>query len=108
MASAIRLARVLAALQGCAGEGREDDLILLLLEASQVASGHARADRFLYDHPDLAAISNDAEAVRRACAAKAGWPGGRHAALAVAHAFSTIWRKPSEIRGARLIGATGL
>ncbi len=83
----IRLARVLAALQSCAVEGRNDDLIQLLLEAAQVASGHARADRFLYDHPDLVAISNDAEAVRRLFATKSGWPGGRHAALAVAHAF---------------------
>jgi hypothetical protein len=83
----IRLARILAALQSCAVEGRNDDLIQLLLEAAQVASGHARADRFLYDHPDLVAISHDAEAVRRLFATKAGWPGGRHAALAVAHAF---------------------
>lgn len=83
----IRLARILASLQSCAVEGRNDDLIRLLIEAAQVASGHARADRFLYDHPDLVAISNDAEAVRRLFATKAGWPGGRHAALAVAHAF---------------------
>ena len=83
----IRLTRILAALQSCAAEGRNDDLIRLLLEAAQVASGHARADRFLYDHPDLVAISNDVEAVRRLFATKAGWPGGRHAALAVAHAF---------------------
>ena len=83
----IRLARILAALQSCAVEGRDDDLIQLLLEAAQVASGHARADRFLYDHPDLVAISDDPEAVRRMFATKAGWPGGRHAALAVAHAF---------------------
>ncbi len=83
----IRLVRILAALQGCAVEGRNDDLIRLLLEAAQVASGHARADRFLYDHPDLVAISNDAEAVRRLFATKSGWPGGRHAALAVSYAL---------------------
>ncbi len=84
----IRLARIVAALQATARAGRTDDLFRLSLEASLVASGHERADRFLYEHPDLVAISGDQEAQRRLFATKAGWPGGRHSALALAYAFA--------------------
>ena len=84
----IRLARITAALQAAAGAGRTDDLFKLSLEASLVASGHERADRFLYEHPDLVAISGDQEAQRRLFATRSGWPGGRHSALAVAYAFA--------------------
>lgn len=84
----VRLARISAALQLCAKSGRRDDLFRLLLEASIVAAGHERSDRFMYEFPDLAAISGDAEAMRRLFSTKAGWPGGRHAALALAHLFT--------------------
>lgn len=84
----IRLARIVAALQASARAGRTDDLFRLSLEASLVASGHERADRFLYEHPDLVAISGDQEAQRRLFSTKDGWPGGRHSALAVAYAFA--------------------
>lgn len=84
----IRLARLVSALQACAATGRRDDLFRLLLEASLVAAGHERSDRFLYEYPDLAAVMGDAEALRRLFATKAGWPGGRHSALSLAHMFS--------------------
>lgn len=84
----IRLARITAAI-ALAGElGRRDDLLKLLLEASLVAAGHERSDRFLYEHPDLAAIANDAEALRRLAVTNVGWPGGKHSALALANAFA--------------------
>ena len=84
----IRLARITAALNLCASLGRRDDLILLLLEASLVAAGHERSDRFLYEHPDLAAVAGDAEVLRRLAATRVGWPGGKHAALALASVFA--------------------
>lgn len=84
----IRLARIVAALQAAARAGRTDDLFRLSLEASLVAAGHERADRFLYEHPDLVAISGDQEAQRRLFSTRTGWPGGRHSALAVAYAFA--------------------
>ena len=84
----IRLARITAALNLCASLGRRDDLIRLLLEASLVAAGHERSDRFLYEHPDLAAVAGDAEALRRLAATRVGWPGGKHAALALASVFA--------------------
>ncbi len=84
----IRLARITAALTLAGNRQRHDDLLRLLLEASLVAAGHERSDRFLYEHPDLAAVAGDAEALRRLASTTIGWPGGKHASLALAHAFS--------------------
>ena len=84
----IRLSRITAAI-ALAGElKRRDDLLRLLLEASLVAAGHERSDRFLYEHPDLTAVSDDPEALRRLFVTNVGWPGGKHAALALANAFA--------------------
>lgn len=84
----IRLSRITAAI-ALAGElNRRDDLLGLLLEASLVAAGHERSDRFLYEHPDLTAVADDPEALRRLSATNVGWPGGKHAALALANAFA--------------------
>jgi hypothetical protein len=84
----IRMSRLGAALTACAAEHRVDDLTSLLLEAARVAGGHERSDRYLYKHPDLVAVSGDPEALRRLFDGKIGWPGGRHAALAVANALA--------------------
>lgn len=84
----IRLARIIAAISLCAELGRRDDLFRLLLEASLVAAGHERSDRFLYEYPDLAAVAGDAEAQRRLAVTQVGWPGGKHAALGIASSFS--------------------
>ena len=84
----IRLSRITAALDLCAKAGQRDDLLRLLLEASMVAAGHERSDRFLYEHPDLVAVAGDAEALRRLFRTHAGWPGGKHAALALASVFT--------------------
>ena len=84
----IRLSRIIAALEMCGRTHRHDDLMRVLLEASIVAAGHERSDRFLYEYPDLAAVSGDSEALRRLFDTNAGWPGGRHSALALAYAFS--------------------
>ncbi|HCE6431202.1 TPA: hypothetical protein NHO58_006323 [Pseudomonas aeruginosa] len=84
----IRLSRITAAI-ALAGElSRRDDLLRLLMEASLVAAGHERSDRFLYEHPDLAAVACDPEALRRLSATSVGWPGGKHSALALANAFA--------------------
>lgn len=99
----IRLARIVAALEICARTHRHDDLLRVLLEAAIIAAGRERSDRFLYEHPDLAAASGDSEALRRLFATKAGWPGGRHAALALAHAMSGDMDE-AQINGRRAIG----
>lgn len=85
---AIRMARIAAALHVCAKRNRWDDLSRLLFEASRVAVGHERSDRFLLSHPELVANSGDVEALRRLSESRSGWPGARHAALALAYAFT--------------------
>lgn len=84
----IRLSRITPAIALAGALSRRDDLLRLLLEASLVAAGHERSDRFLYEHPDLAAVAGDPEALRRLSATNVGWPGGKHAALALANAFA--------------------
>ncbi|MCO5100715.1 MAG: hypothetical protein M9885_07425 [Burkholderiaceae bacterium] len=84
----IRLSRITAAIALVGELNRRDDLLRLLLEASLVAAGHERSDRFLYEHPDLTAVAGDPEALRRLSVTKVGWPGGKHAALALANAFA--------------------
>ncbi|MBG6075351.1 hypothetical protein [Polaromonas sp. CG_9.11] len=84
----IRLSRITAAIALTGQLNRRDDLLRLLLEASLVAAGHERSDRFLYEHPDLTAVVGDPEALRRLSATNVGWPGGKHAALALANAFA--------------------
>jgi len=92
---AIRLSRLVAALVACSADRRADDLTELLLEAARVAGGHERSDAFLLEHPDLVGVSGDAEAVRRLFEVKSGWPGSRHASLAVLYALSN---EPGEAR----------
>jgi hypothetical protein len=84
----IRIARITAALHACAHATRSDDILRLALEASLVAAGHERADRFLYEHPDLTAIASDPEALRRLFTTRTGNPQGRHSALAIAYALA--------------------
>jgi hypothetical protein len=84
----IRLSRITAAIALVGKLSRRDDLLRLLLEASLVAAGHERSDRFLYEHPDLTAVAGDPEALRRLSATTVGWPGGKHAALALANVFA--------------------
>lgn len=84
----IRLSRITAAIALVGELNRRDDLLRLLLEASLVAAGHERSDRFLYEHPDLTAVAGDPEALRRLSATTVGWPGGKHAALALANVFA--------------------
>lgn len=88
---AIRLSRLVAALTACAQEQRADDLTRLLLEASRVAGAHERSDHFLQEHPDLVAISEDAEALRRLLETRTSWPGKRHAALALVRSELNAW-----------------
>lgn len=84
----IRLSRITAAIALAGKMNLRDDLLRLLLEASLVAAGHERSDRFLYEHPDLTAVAGDAEDLRRLSTTNVGWPGGKHAALALANAIA--------------------
>ncbi len=81
----IRLSRIVAAIALAAKLQLRDDLMGLLMEASLVAAGNDRSDRFLYEYPDLIAVGGDPEALRRLSETKVGWSGGKHAAIALAN-----------------------
>ncbi|WP_430419361.1 hypothetical protein [Phenylobacterium sp.] len=79
---AIRLARLEAALHVAAMAGDVDQLLRLSLDLAWLAAGHGRSDAYLRDNPDLVAIGDDPEALRRLFEDRRGWSGSRHAGLA--------------------------
>lgn len=85
---AIRLARLSAAISACAAADRVDDLTKLTLEAARISSATECSDAYLRAHPDLVALSGDAEAIRRFRDDRSTWAGRRHASLAVLDSFS--------------------
>nr|WP_281352929.1 NACHT domain-containing protein [Mesorhizobium camelthorni] len=85
---AIRLARLSAAISACAAADQVDDLTKLTLEAARISSATERSDAYLRAHPDLVALSDDAEAIRRFRDDRSTWAGRRHASLAVLDSFS--------------------
>jgi hypothetical protein len=85
---AIRLARLQGAAIACADLGRVDGLTEVSIEAARVSGATERSDDYLWSHPDLTAISEDDEAIRRFRDDRRAWPGSRHAALGVLDVFS--------------------
>ncbi|WP_395447892.1 hypothetical protein ACHMW7_23740 [Aminobacter sp. UC22_36] len=83
----IRLARLSAAISACATADRVDDLTKLMLEAARISSATERSDAYLRAHPDLVALSGDAEAIRRFRDDRSTWAGRRHASLAMLDSF---------------------
>ncbi|MDB5440729.1 MAG: hypothetical protein JWM33_3156 [Caulobacteraceae bacterium] len=80
---AIRLARLEAALHVAAVEGDLDQALRFCLDLARLAAGHGRSDGYLRRNPDLVAIADDPEALRRIFEDRGGWGGSRHAALSV-------------------------
>ena len=82
---AIRLIRVKMAL-GAAAKVRDFDATTdLLVELSALALVNQRGDQYLANNPDLVVGLADPESLRRLFEMKLGWPGERHARLAVAY-----------------------
>ncbi|MBI1198302.1 MAG: hypothetical protein GC203_10610 [Phenylobacterium sp.] len=80
---AIRLARLEAALHVAAVAGDADHSLRFSLDLARLAAGHGRSDGYLRRNPDLVAIADDPEALRRMYEDRGSWGGSRHAALAV-------------------------
>ena len=81
----IRLNRVKMAL-GAAAKVRDFDATTdLLVELSSLALVNERGDQYLANNPDLVVGLADPESMRRLFEMKLGWPGERHARLAVAY-----------------------
>lgn len=82
---AIRFIRVKMAL-GAATKVRDFDATTdLLVELSALALVNERGDQYLANNPDLVVGLADSESLRRLFEMKLGWPGERHARLAVAY-----------------------
>ena len=87
----IKLSRISAAIIGCADAKKYDDVFTLLIEASTIANGTQRSDRYILDFPDLAVASGDPEVRRRVHETKSAWRGKRVSSQSLALAFEGIF-----------------
>ena len=84
----IRYARLKAATLHAAIKKDYDRLVRLLLELSTIAAVDQRGAAYILDHPDLVVAANDYDATRRLFETRTGWPGARHARLAIVNTLS--------------------
>lgn len=84
----IRYARIKAAVLYAAVERDNNHLVQLLLELSTIASVDQRGANYILDYPDLVVVAQDVDALRRLFETRTGWPGTRHARLAITNSLS--------------------
>ncbi len=84
----VRSARLKAATLHAAINQDYNRLVRLLVELSTVAAGDQRGVNYILDHPDLVVAATDVDSTRRLFEARTGWPGKRHARLAIANTLS--------------------
>ena len=84
----IRYARLKAATLHAAIKTDYDRLVRLLVELSTIAVVDQRGAHYILEHPDLAVALNDADTMRRLFETRSGWPGARHARLAIANTLA--------------------
>ena len=84
----VRSARLKAATLHAAINQDYNRLVRLLVELSTVAGGDQRGVNYILDHPDLVVAATDVDSTRRLFEARTGWPGKRHARLAIANTLS--------------------
>ena len=84
----VRYARLKAATLHAALRKDRNSLVRLLLELSTIAAVDQRGRDYILDHPDLVVAARDVDATRRLFETRTGWPGTRHARLAIANTLS--------------------
>ena len=84
----IRHARIKAAVLHAAIKGDYNRLVQLIVELSTLAAVDQRGTSFILDYPDLVVAAHDVDAKRRLFETKTGWPGARHARLAIANSLA--------------------
>ena len=84
----VRYARLKAATLHAALKKDYNSLVRLLLELSTIAAVDQRGADYILDHPDLVVAAQDVDATRRLFEIRTGWPGTRHARLAIANTLS--------------------
>jgi hypothetical protein len=84
----VRYARIKAAVNHAASSKNYNSLVPLLVELSAIAVVDQRGVEYILENPDLVVTAADADAMRRLFEARTGWPGSRHARLAIANLLS--------------------
>ena len=84
----VRYARLKAATLHAALPKDHNSLVRLLLELSTIAAVDQRGSDYILNHPDLVVAARDVDAKRRLFETRPGWPGTRHARLAIADTLS--------------------
>lgn len=84
----IRYARLKAATLHAALKTDYDRLVRLLVELSTIAAVDQRGARYIFEHPDLVVAAHDEDATRRLFETRSGWPGARHARLAISNTLA--------------------
>ncbi len=84
----IRYARLRAATLHAAINQDYNRLVRLLIELSTIAASDQRGINYILDNPDLVVASSDLDSLRRLFEYRTGWPGTRHARLAIANTLS--------------------
>ena len=84
----IRYARIKAAVLHAAIKRDNDKLVQLLLEMATLASVDERGAEYILDCPALVGATGDTDAMRRLFEMRTGWPGARHARLAIINSLS--------------------
>ena len=84
----VQYARLKAATLHAALKKDYNSLVRLLLELSTIAAVDQRGVNYILEHPDLVIAAKDGDARRRLFEIRTGWPGTRHARLAIAHTLS--------------------
>ena len=91
----IRYARLRAATLHAAINKDYNRLIRLLVELSTIAASDQRGIDYILDYPDLVVAAKDVDSLRRLFESRTGWPGTRHARLAIAYTFSGDYEEAS-------------
>lgn len=84
----IRYARLKAAVLHAAIKEDHNGLVRLLVELSTIAAVDQRGADYILDYPDLVIAAQDVDATRRLFEIRTGWPGARHARLAIANSLA--------------------
>ncbi len=84
----VRYARLKAATLHAALKKDYNGLVRLLLELTTIAAGDQRGSDYILDHPELIVAAQDVDATRRLFETRTGWPGTRHARLAITNTLS--------------------
>ena len=84
----VRKSRLISAVRYFSNGQDTGKLVRLLVELASVAAVEQKGSDFVFENPDLAVVAKDENALRRIFETQKGWPGARHARLAIANGLN--------------------